>query len=351
MIEAMTEFKILKKLVNLTKATLKNVRCRIKIQKYLSEPFTTERGLRQGDSLACLLFNLVLGKCIRDSGLDRSGTLWNRSLQLLAYADDIDIIGRSEKAVKEAFQALEISATNMGLTINEYKTKFMETLPSSVNNTSFCVNGHSFERVSEFKYHGTIINDQNKLKAEINNRIKSANKCFFFGLKKQLRLKFISGKTKLRLYKTLILPVLLYASETWTLNLETIRVLETFERKALRTIFGPVKDQGCWRTRYNFELYRLYKEPKVTQVIRSNRLRWLGHIWRSPENNQTRAYAFKNPMGSRPRGRPPTRWIDDVENDFKTLNIKNWQRVAAYRWNWKKRAVEVAKTCNRLLRL
>ncbi|GFX77516.1 hypothetical protein TNCV_4025661 [Trichonephila clavipes] len=51
-------------------------------------------------------------------------------------------------------------------------------------------------------------------------------------------------------------------------------------------------------------------------------------------------------MGSRTRGRPPTRWIDDVENDLKTLNIKNWQRVAAYRWNWRKRAVEAAKTCN-----
>ncbi|GFY33942.1 endonuclease-reverse transcriptase [Trichonephila clavipes] len=121
--------------------------------------------------------------------------------------------------------------------------------------------------------------------------------------------------------------------ETWTLNLETIRALETFERKALRTIFGPVKDQGCWRTRYNFELYRLYKEPQVTQVIRSNRLRWLGHIWRSHENNQTRAYTFKNSMGSRTRGRPPTRWEDDVENDLKTLNIKNWQRVSAYCWN------------------
>ncbi|GFU48305.1 uncharacterized protein TNCV_2053891 [Trichonephila clavipes] len=54
-------------------------------------------------------------------------------------------------------------------------------------------------------------------------------------------------------------------------------------------------------------------------VIQSNRLRWLGHIWRSPDNNQTRAYTFKNPMGSRTRGRPPTRWIDDVENDLKTL--------------------------------
>ncbi|GFW20554.1 endonuclease-reverse transcriptase [Trichonephila clavipes] len=95
---------------------------------------------------------------------------------------------------------------------------------------------------------------------------------------------------------------------------------------------------------------QLYKEPQVIQVIRSNRLRWLGHIWRSPENNQTRAYTFKNPMGSRTRGRPPTRWIDNVENDLKILNIKNWQRVAAYRWNWRKRAVEAAKTCNRLIK-
>ncbi|GFV78376.1 endonuclease-reverse transcriptase [Trichonephila clavipes] len=105
---------------------------------------------------------------------------------------------------------------------------------------------------------------------------------------------------------------------------------------------------NCWVATVA-ERSRLYKEPQVTQVIRSNRLRWLGHIWRSPENNQTRAHTFKNPMGSRTKGRPPTRWIDDVQNDLKTLNMKNWQRVAAYPWNWRKRAVEAAKTCNRLL--
>ena len=51
-----------------------------------------------------------------------------------------------------------------------------------------------------------------------------------------------------------MLPVLLYASETWTLNLVIQQALETFERKVLRTIFGAVKEHGLWRTRYNFEL-------------------------------------------------------------------------------------------------
>ncbi|GBM36009.1 hypothetical protein AVEN_78104-1 [Araneus ventricosus] len=133
----------------------------------------------------------------------------------------------------------------------------------------------------------------------------------------------------MRLYKTLILPVLLYAGETWTLNVDVQRALETFERKELRTIFGPVQEQGCWRTRYNLELYRLYKEPQVTQIIRSNRLRWLGHVWRTPENNPTRFHTFKNPEGARDRGRPSTRWLDDTENDIKILKIKNWQRVAS----------------------
>ncbi|GBM36259.1 hypothetical protein AVEN_145978-1 [Araneus ventricosus] len=100
----------------------------------------------------------------------------------------------------------------------------------------------------------------------------------------------------------------------------------------------------------NFELYRLYKEPQVTQIIRSDRLRWLGHVWRTPENNPTRLHTFKNPGGARARGRPSTRWLDDTENDIKILKIKNWQRVDLDRLSWKKRAVEAAKTCNGLLR-
>ncbi|GBM27912.1 hypothetical protein AVEN_256704-1 [Araneus ventricosus] len=125
---------------------------------------------------------------------------------------------------------------------------------------------------------------------------------------------------------------------------------ENFTLQYLDFFLLREESQGYWRTRYNFELYRLYKENQVTQIIRSNRLRWLGHVWRTPENNPSRLHTFKNPGGARGRGRPSTRCLDDTENEIKILKIKNWQRVVLDRLSWKKRAVEASKTCNRLLR-
>jgi sorting nexin-29 len=102
------------------------VKCRIKLQGQLSEPFFTQRGLRQGDALACLLFNIALEKVITDSGIERRGIIFYKSVQVSAYADDLDIIGRSERDVKEAFIKLNNEAQQMGLNINKGKTKYME---------------------------------------------------------------------------------------------------------------------------------------------------------------------------------------------------------------------------------
>ncbi len=108
-----------------------------------------------------------------------------------------------------------------------------------------------------------------------------------------------------------------------------------FERKILRAIFGLVQERGCWRTRYNFELYRLYRQPQAIQLIRSNRLRWLGHVWRCLENMDIKSFTFKNTDGQRVRGRPPTRWLNNIESDLNILKIKNWRRVAMDRERWK----------------
>jgi hypothetical protein len=66
--------------------------------------------LRQGDALACMLFNITLEKAVRDAGIEKRGKIYHKSVQVLAYADDIDIIGRTTRAVKETFLKLEKAA-------------------------------------------------------------------------------------------------------------------------------------------------------------------------------------------------------------------------------------------------
>jgi len=98
---------------------MENTQSQVRIQSDLSDLITTKNSLRQGDSLASFLFNLALGKVVRNAGIQTSGTIFYKSVQLLAYADGIDIIARSRTALKEAFLSLERAAGEMGLRINE----------------------------------------------------------------------------------------------------------------------------------------------------------------------------------------------------------------------------------------
>jgi hypothetical protein len=95
------------------------------IQNNCSESFETRQGLRQGDVLSTLLFNVVLEVILRRANLQTTGTIYNKEIQLLAYADDINIVGRSQSAVRDVYFALEREAAKVRLKINEQKTKYM----------------------------------------------------------------------------------------------------------------------------------------------------------------------------------------------------------------------------------
>jgi hypothetical protein len=106
---------------------MEHTKSQVQIQSDLSDPITTKKGLRQGDSWACLRFNLALERVVRNAGIQTNRTIFYKSVQLLVYADDIDIIARSQAALKEAFISLERAAGEMGLKINEEKTKYLTT--------------------------------------------------------------------------------------------------------------------------------------------------------------------------------------------------------------------------------
>jgi hypothetical protein len=81
------------------------------------------------------------------------------------------------------------------------------------------------------------------------------------------------------LYQTLVRPIGLFThgSECWPLSKDG-NVLQIFERRILRTIYGAINNNDTWRTSYNNELYTVYDEPNIVKVIKTGRLRWLGHL-------------------------------------------------------------------------
>ena len=85
---------------------------------------------------------------------------------------------------------------------------------------------------------------------------------------------------KINIYITVILPVVLYECETWSLTLREERKLRVFENMVLRKIFGPRRDEvtGEWRRLHNEELNDSYSSPNIVRVIKSRRMRWAGHV-------------------------------------------------------------------------
>jgi hypothetical protein len=116
----------------------------------------------------------------------------------------------------------------------------------------------------------------------------------------------------------IILPVVLYGCESWSLTLREECRLSVFENKVLRRIFGPKRDEvtGEWRRLHNKELYALYSSPNINRVIKSKRLRWAGHVARMGERRGTYRALVGKPEGTRPLGRPRRRWEDNIKMDL-----------------------------------
>jgi hypothetical protein len=337
----LAEFGFPNKMTRLLKATLEEVTNCVKIEGSLSDTFETEIGLRQGDGISTMLFNIALEGTIRRSGVVRSGTIFTKSVQLLAFADDIDIIGSSVNAVKEAFLDLEKEANRVGLRINEDKTKFLMVSASDrtkdLVGTHLSVGDKRFEVVSEFTYLGVQVNDNFSTRSELQRRVTAATRTFY-GIKSILKSRNISRQTKFSLYKTLIRPVLIYGAESWNSTEEENEKLGVFERKVLRTIIGPLRlEEGVYRIRYNHELYQIFQDTDIVSTVRLRRMAWAGHVIRREESKPVRA-TFRGEFrdGKRSRGRPKKTWKEAVDNDFAAFGLRNWQSEASDRVKFKR---------------
>ncbi|KAJ4434083.1 hypothetical protein ANN_16403 [Periplaneta americana] len=149
----------------------------------------------------------------------------------------------------------------------------------------------------------------------------------------------LSKNLKVRIYKTVILPVVLYGCETWTLTLTGEQRLRVFENKVLRKIFGAKRDEvtGEWRKLHNAELHALYPSPDIIRNIKSRRLRWAGHVARMGESRNAYRVLVGRPEGKRPLGRPRRRWEDNIKMDLREVGYddRDWINLAQDRDQWR----------------
>jgi len=121
--------------------------------------------------------------------------------------------------------------------------------------------------------------NQNSIQEEIKNILKSGNACYH-SVQNLLSSSLLSKNLKIKIYRNIILPIVLYGCGTWSLILREESRLKVFENRVLRRIFGPKRDEvtGEWRKLHNEELNYLYCSPIIFRVIKSRRMRWAEHV-------------------------------------------------------------------------
>jgi len=154
-IQILQELRIPNKLVQLIKITLQNMEASVKIEHLTSKPFSISSGVRQGDPLSATIFNLTLNSLIKK--LNLRGDISLKLKQIGAYADDVALLARSLKVLKEIFRKLQNEATLVGLNINEDKTKYMQIKRTGTKDiTDLIIDNFAFENVGNFNYLGSI---------------------------------------------------------------------------------------------------------------------------------------------------------------------------------------------------
>ena len=157
------------------------------------------------------------------------------------YGDGIVITGITKQAMIDMFTKIKNEASKFGLLINENKTKYMKCTRKQLTGNKLEIDTTSFESVQSFKYLGSVINQNNTVEEEIKERLIAGNKVFCAN-QKMLQSKLSSRKSKLKLYWTLIRPIVTHACETCVLIETSIQKCMVFQRKILRKIFGTNKE-------------------------------------------------------------------------------------------------------------
>ena len=153
--------------------------------------------------------------------------------------------------------------------------------PNAGRSHNIKIDNTSYDNVEKFKYLGNL-KSKNSFQEVTKSRWNSGNACYHSVQNFCLQNLVSKNAVKIKIYRIIIFPVVLYGCETWSLTLGEERRLRVFENRVLRRILEPKRDEvtGEWRKLHNEELRDQYCSPNIVRVIKWRRMRWTGHIAR-----------------------------------------------------------------------
>ncbi|CAG9136750.1 unnamed protein product [Plutella xylostella] len=254
----------------------------------------------------------------------------------ILYADDVCLMADAAESLQTYVDNLHSSCRKFGLVISTSKTQVLKQPARGCgkDHSDITLDSTALEEVSVFKYLGSRLRNDNTLASEIPARIAGAANAFGKLKSRVWNSRDLKLQTKLLVYKAIILPILLYAAETWCCYKADIKQLDTFHLKCLRSILR-IK----WQDRIpNTEVLRRSKLSGVESLIAKQQLRWSGHVLRMDDSRLPKAVFYSElSCGKRKQGGQYLRYKDVLKRNLVACNIptKSWEERARSRPEWR----------------
>ena len=279
----------------------------VRVKDELSSWFPITQGVRQGCVMSPWLFNVFMDKIVREGmenfvgGVKMSTT----EVGIVLFADDVMLLTERKEDMEANLRELKKAMSNWGMKIHWGKTKVM-MVSRKGEECKVCVDGEEIEQVQNMKYLGAILSADGTCEEEIEQRVGAAARVIGAMRKEVLERKELKKATKMRVYNAIVLPTMLYGSETWTVMKRHESRLGATEMAYLRRVEGVTRMD---RVR-NADVREAVGQEEVMEKVKRKQRAWKEKLEQMEDNRLVKKVYTEEIAGKRPRGRPRKKWID-----------------------------------------
>ena len=356
----MAKFGCPSKFINMVRQLHDGMQARVLNDGESSDAFPVTNGVKQGCVLAPTLFSMMFSAMLSDAFYEddegtsikircrTDGRLFNLrrfqaktkvkedSVRDFLFADDCALNAATEAQMQQSVNCFSKACKNFGLTISTSKTEVMhQPAPHKpYSEPHITVDGETLKNVNKFAYLGSTMSKSVSIDDEVDARIAKASTAFGRLRSSTWERRGIKLSTKLKVYKAVVLPSLLYACETWTTYERHAKILNRFHLNCLRKIL-----KITWQDRIpDTEVLERAGLPSIHCLLCKAQIRWAGHVVRMPESRlPKRLFYSELADGKRSQGGQKKRYKDMLKVSLKRFNIKpeTWEKQALDRTIWR----------------